>query len=181
MTTAKSPTKKAPSPRKPRAAKQSATLKEHVQDEKNILAAPIDQVDGQDRKKDYGKYVFSVGRRKTAVANIRLFNGQQQNLINKIEAKKYFGNPYYVIQAFKPMQLTGTENQYYIYANIRGGGIHAQSHAFAHGLARAIVSANPEHRRVLKKNGMLTRDSRMKERKKPGLKRARRGPQWAKR
>ncbi len=128
-----------------------------------------------------GKYFYAVGRRKTSVANIRMFSGKAEHKINKKNIDAYFGMKGYVDEALKPLQLTGLENQVYIYANVKGGGTHSQAQAVAHGLAQAITASNEDFRKVLKKNGMLTRDSRMKERKKPGLKRARRGPQWAKR
>ncbi|MBU6447575.1 30S ribosomal protein S9 [Patescibacteria group bacterium] len=128
-----------------------------------------------------GKYAYAVGRRKTSVANIRLFNGKGKNTVNQKDIAVYFGNKALVEQALKPLQLTGLENHAYVYINISGGGINSQSQAVAHGIATAMAKSTPELRKVLKKNGLLTRDSRMKERKKPGLKRARRGPQWAKR
>ena len=129
-----------------------------------------------------GRYTFATGRRKTSVANIRLFNGKGKSSVNHKELADYFsGYELYINQAVKPMQLTGTENTYYAFINVKGGGKNSQAQAIAHGIATAITLHDPQFRKVLKKNGMLTRDSRMKERKKPGLKRARRGPQWAKR
>jgi small subunit ribosomal protein S9 len=129
--------------------------------------------------KHEGKYFYAVGRRKTAVANVRLFLGKSKHQVNKKELQQYFG--IYAAEAIKPLQLTGLENEVYVYANIKGGGVHSQAQALAHAIAQAIIIGTPDFRKVLKKNGMLTRDSRRKERKKPGLKRARRGPQWAKR
>ncbi|MBU6447690.1 30S ribosomal protein S9 [Patescibacteria group bacterium] len=128
-----------------------------------------------------GRYAYAVGRRKTSVANIRLFNGKGKSTVNQKDIAVYFGNNALVEQALKPLQLIGLENQAYVYVNMSGGGINSQSQALAQGLATAIAKSTPDFRKILKKNGLLTRDSRMKERKKPGLKRARRGPQWAKR
>ncbi len=128
-----------------------------------------------------GKYTYAVGRRKTSVANVRLFSGSEKTTVNHKDILVYFGNQSFVDEAFKPLELTGLTGQMYAYVNISGGGKHSQAQAVAHGVATAIALGNPDFRKVLKKNGLLTRDSRMKERKKPGLKRARRGPQWAKR
>ena len=85
------------------------------------------------------------------------------------------------MQRLSQCRSTGTEKSYFAFVNVKGGGKHSQAEAIAHGIAIAISVHDPEFRKVLKKNDLLTRDSRMKERKKPGLKRARRGPQWAKR
>jgi small subunit ribosomal protein S9 len=129
-----------------------------------------------------GRYTFATGRRKTAVANIRLFHGAGKSTVNHKTLPDYFGGyELYINAAVKPMQVTGTEKVYFAFINVKGGGKHSQAEAIAHGIAIAISVHDPEYRKVLKKNGLLTRDSRMKERKKPGLKRARRGPQWAKR
>lgn len=198
-TTKSNPTpKETVHPRKPRAkkavvAKSSAIRKSPAISKSSTAPKPSAELEEKADKKITEKqdphtepradkkYVFSVGRRKTSVANIRLFEGQDKNLVNKSELEKYFGNRIYAEQAIKPMQLTGTETKYHVYVNIKGGGLNSQSQAVAHGIARAMAIANPDFRKQLKKNGLLTRDSRMKERKKPGLKRARRGPQWAKR
>jgi small subunit ribosomal protein S9 len=128
-----------------------------------------------------GRYVFATGRRKTAIANIRLFSGQGKSTINKKALDQYFGHTIYREELMKPLELTGLANDFYFTAHVNGGGIHAQSQAVRHGLAQALASFNDEIKKVLKKNTFLTRDDRKKERKKPGLKRARRSPQWAKR
>ncbi len=128
-----------------------------------------------------GKYVFATGRRKTAIANIRLFAGQGDSLVNKKPLGSYFGYSHYRDEVLKPFQLTGLAGDYYFVSNVSGGGAHAQAQAVAHGISIALSAMSSEIRQVLKKNGLLTRDDRKKERKKPGLKRARRAPQWAKR
>lgn len=128
-----------------------------------------------------GKYVFATGRRKTAVANIRLFSGSGKTLVNKKPLEGYFNFSFYRDIIEKPFGLTGQTGDFHFTATVNGGGLHAQATAVQHGIAIAISKASPEHRQILKKNGMLTRDDRKKERKKPGLKRARRSPQWAKR
>lgn len=127
------------------------------------------------------KYIFATGRRKTAIANVRLFSGKGESQINKKAAKAYFGYKYHLEELDKPFDLTGLKNDYHFIAHINGGGIHSQAEALRHGLSTALTKAVPETRKILKKNGFLTRDDRKKERKKPGLKRARRSPQWAKR
>lgn len=184
----KTTTKKtATAPRKPRTVKAAAE-KEH---KPKAAEAAVEHVEEHVHKphaealpevvlpKADGKYFYAVGRRKTAVANVRLFFGKSKSQVNKKDPAQYFGT--FVSDAYKPLQLTGLEHQVYVYANISGGGVHSQAQAMAHGIAQAVAIASPDFHKVLKKNGMLTRDDRKKERKKPGLKRARRGPQWAKR
>jgi len=177
--------KTAAAPRKPRATKAAAE-KEHKKAAEAVEeTAPVHHAKHAETlpevalPKSDGKYFYAVGRRKTSVANVRLFFGKSKSQVNSKELASYFGG--FLNDAYKPLQLTGLENQVYVYANIKGGGVHSQAQALAHGIAQAIAIATPDYRKVLKKNGMLTRDDRKKERKKPGLKRARRGPQWAKR
>lgn len=141
-----------------------------------VVRAPIAVLDLK------GKYSYSVGRRKTSVANVRLYTGTNPSTVNGRKLADYFSNNAgYLEDALKPLRLTGLEKEVYLVITVNGGGINSQAGAVAHGLSRAIAKANSEFHKVLKQNGLLTRDSRMKERKKPGLKRARRGPQWAKR
>lgn len=128
-----------------------------------------------------GKYIFATGRRKTAIANVRLFAGKGENQVNQKPFNNFFSYVYYQQNVLKPFDLTGLGSEYYFVANVTGGGPHAQAQAVQHGIAIALSKTSDEVRKVLKKNGLLTRDDRKKERKKPGLKRARRSPQWAKR
>ncbi len=128
-----------------------------------------------------GRYLFSTGRRKTAVANIRLFEGKGQSTVNKKPFDVYFSHGFLRDEALQAFRFTGMANQYYFTATVNGGGIKAQAQAVRHGIAQSLATLGDEVRKVLKKNGLLTRDDRKKERKKPGLKRARRAPQWAKR
>lgn len=128
-----------------------------------------------------GRYLFSTGRRKTATANIRLFEGKGESTVNKKPFATYFSNQFLRDEALQAFKFTGMAGQYYFVVTVNGGGIKAQAHAIRHGIARSLASLGEEVRKVLKKNGLLTRDSREKERKKPGLRRARRAPQWAKR
>ena len=128
-----------------------------------------------------GRYVFATGRRKTAIANVRLFAGSEDNIINKKKLDVFFGQPGMVNKALHPLALTGLLGDFYFTAHVNGGGSNAQSEAVRHGIAQALASMNNDMKTVLKKNGFLTRDDRKKERKKPGLRGARRAPQWAKR
>lgn len=128
-----------------------------------------------------GKYVFATGRRKTAVANVRLFAGNDDSQVNKKKLSDYFGTPAMRDTAVRPLALTGLLGDFYFTANVNGGGLNAQTEAIRHGIAQALASMNEDMKIVLKKNGFLTRDDRKKERKKPGLRGARRSPQWAKR
>lgn len=128
-----------------------------------------------------GRYIFATGRRKTSVANVRLFTGQGDNLVNKQPLKKYFNYVYYQEEIAKPFDLTGLGEGYFFTCHVNGGGPHSQATAVQLGISIALGQVSEEVRKILKKNGLLTRDDRKKERKKPGLKRARRSPQWAKR
>lgn len=128
-----------------------------------------------------GRYVYATGRRKTAVANVRLFAGHEDSQVNKKKLDVYFGQDAKRDIALRPLALTGLLGDFYFLASVNGGGSNAQTEAIRHGIAQALASMNDEMKNVLKKNGFLTRDDRKKERKKPGLRRARRAPQWAKR
>jgi small subunit ribosomal protein S9 len=169
--------------KKPRATSKAHLEKkvEMVKEDVVHIAKPKTEAVIHHKPIEKGKYVFATGRRKTAVANIRLFSGEGENVVNKKPLKTYFAFPFYQETISKPFDLTGMGGNYFFTATVNGGGIHAQATAVQHGIAIAISKASPDHRKVLKKNGMLTRDDRKKERKKPGLKRARRSPQWAKR
>ncbi len=128
------------------------------------------------------KYWETVGRRKTAVARVRLLTrGEKTILINSKPYNIYFSNLelQQIIQA--PLQKMKCADKFHVSAIIKGGGLHAQAEALRHGISRALTLFNPDFRKRLKRAGYLTRDSRMRERKKFGLKRARKAPQWAKR
>ena len=122
----------------------------------------------------------AVGRRKKAIARVRLVAGDGKVTINKRDIDNYFGLETLKMTVRQPLELTKVSD-FDILVNVRGGGLTGQSGAIRHGISRALCKANPELREVLKKNGMLTRDPRMKERKKYGLKAARRAPQFSKR
>ena len=122
----------------------------------------------------------AVGRRKSAVARVRLVPGEGKILINKRDIDQYFGLETLKMTVRQPMNLTNTGN-FDVMVNVRGGGLTGQAGAIRHGISRALCKADPELRNTLKKAGLLTRDPRMKERKKYGLKAARRAPQFSKR
>jgi small subunit ribosomal protein S9 len=168
--------------KKPRAPKKKPVEKTEVVNIEPIAEAVVtEQISIGKPTISGGRYVFATGRRKTAVANIRLFSGKGNSLINKKPVEKYFGHAMYRDEFMKPLELTGLTNDFYFTATVNGGGTHAQSQAVRHGLSQALAGFNDEIKRVLKKNSFLTRDDRKKERNKPGLKGARRSPQWAKR
>ena len=123
----------------------------------------------------------AVGRRKTAIARVRLVAGDGKILVNKRELDNYFGLETLKMTARQPLELTKAGSDMDILVNVRGGGLAGQAGAIRHGISRALIKANPDLRESLKKAGFLTRDPRMKERKKYGLKAARRAPQFSKR
>ena len=124
---------------------------------------------------------LGTGRRKSAVARVRLVPGSGKVTINKKDMDEYFGFETLKMIVRQPLVLTKTEGSYDVLVNVNGGGYTGQAGAIRHGIARALLKVNPELRAALKKAGFLTRDPRMKERKKYGLKAARRAPQFSKR
>ena len=127
-------------------------------------------------------YLYGTGRRKSSVARVHLFpNGTGSITINGREALQYFGREALVNYALTPFKVTDTMDHFDVIARIDGGGISGQAGALRHGIARALLLASEDNRPLLKKAGFLTRDPRMKERKKYGLKAARRAPQFSKR
>ena len=127
------------------------------------------------------RYIESVGRRKTSVARVRLFTKGAGFLINEKDYKDYFRTAALQRIAEDAIDRMKLLDKYRITAHILGGGIHSQAEALRHAIARALVKFNPDFRKRLKKAGYLERDARMKERRKFGLKKARRAPQWSKR
>ena len=124
---------------------------------------------------------YGTGRRKSSTARVRLVPGNGRITINKRDAEDYF--PYETLRTIikQPLAATETEGGYDVLVNVDGGGFTGQAGAIRHGIARALLEADPEYRPTLKSAGYLTRDARMKERKKYGLKGARRAPQFSKR
>jgi small subunit ribosomal protein S9 len=128
------------------------------------------------------RYYQGTGRRKTAVARVRLFPGSGEFVVNGKNITDYFGHrDLFERELARPLELTGNAATFNVLAKVRGGGVAGQVTAVRHGIARALLDLDGELRPTLKKAGLLTRDPRMKERKKPGLKRARKRPQYTKR
>ncbi|MGE5631134.1 MAG: 30S ribosomal protein S9 [Caulobacteraceae bacterium] len=124
---------------------------------------------------------FGTGRRKFSVARVRLVPGEGKIVINSRDIDDYFGLDTLKLIVRQPLVLTETLSKFNVLANVAGGGYTGQAGAIRHGISRALLEADRELRPVLKKAGFLTRDPRMKERKKYGLKKARRAPQFSKR
>ncbi len=124
---------------------------------------------------------YGTGRRKKSIARVRLVAGTGDIVINERTLDNYFGLDTLKVIVRQPLALTKTEGQFNAIVSVRGGGFTGQAGAIRHGIARALLQADIEFRPALKKEGYLTRDPRMKERKKYGLKKARRAPQFSKR
>jgi small subunit ribosomal protein S9 len=141
----------------------------------------------KEEKKDFKKeeYIYAVGRRKASVAQVRLYPlekaGENDLIVNKKKMKEYF--PMLVLQNIfiAPFRSTGTLNKFKVFVQARGGGSRGQAEAARLGISRALVKFKVEFKKSLRDLGYLTRDARVVERKKAGLKKARRAPQWAKR
>lgn len=127
------------------------------------------------------EYVEAVGRRKTASARVRLYPGSGEIIVNDQPVDEYFGRSLDQMALRAPLVLTGTEASFNISVHVTGGGDSGQAMAVRHGLTRALMATDPNLRPALKAAGFVTRDPRAKERKKPGLKRARKAPQYTKR
>ena len=129
-----------------------------------------------------GQYYYGVGRRKAAVARVRLYPGEGNVTVNGKPAREYFGGRelHYLVME-EPFRVTGTSQRYDVVATVVGGGTSGQAGAVRHGISRALLHVDGELRPVLKSAKLLTRDARVKERKKVGLKRARKAPQYTKR
>ena len=124
---------------------------------------------------------YGTGRRKTSVARVRLVPGQGKIIVNGRELKDYFALKTMELIIKQPLELTGTTNAYDVLANVQGGGSTGQAGAIRHGISRALLEVDGDYRKVLKSAGLLTRDPRMVERKKAGLKKARKASQFSKR
>jgi len=127
------------------------------------------------------EYIEAIGRRKTATARVRLYPGTGEIVVNDLPGDVYFGRALDRMLLRQPLTLTGTESTYNISVHVNGGGDNGQAAAVRLGIARALCEYDINLRPVLKSAGFLTRDARAKERKKPGLKRARKAPQYTKR
>ena len=139
------------------------------------VAAPVGRVRRADRP------IQTVGRRKEAIVRVRLIPGTGKFLLNGLELEKYFPSKVHQQIIREPLVTTDKVEMFDIFATLRGGGITGQAGALRLGIARALIEWEPDDRPALKKAGFLTRDSRVKERKKYGLKKARKAPQYSKR
>ncbi|HET7678159.1 MAG TPA: 30S ribosomal protein S9 [Candidatus Limnocylindrales bacterium] len=126
-------------------------------------------------------FFYGTGRRKTSIARVRLIGGEGEIVINGRSLEEHFGNAVSPTEILMPFRVTGTEGRYNAMVKVEGGGYHGQAGAIRHGIARALLQSDPEARLPLRQAGLLSRDPRMKERKKYGLKRARKAPQYTKR
>ncbi len=124
---------------------------------------------------------YGTGRRKSSVARVRLIPGKGEVTVNKKSLDDYFGMEILKREVKRPFEVAGAEGKFDVIATVRGGGTTGQAGALRHGISRALCSADGEYRPALKSAGFLTRDPRMKERKKYGLKKARRASQFSKR
>ncbi len=128
------------------------------------------------------EYYEAVGRRKSATARVRLFpGGTGVIIVNDRPLEEYLARETDVLRLKEPFQVTATENRFDVSVKVKGGGVNGQAGAVRLGIARALLKVDPDLRPILRKGGFLTRDARVKERKKPGLKRARKAPQYTKR
>lgn len=123
----------------------------------------------------------ATGRRKCSVAKVRLVPGQGRVVVNGKNIDEYFGRKVLEVIVRQPLEITGTSGKYDVHADVEGGGVTGQAGAVRHGIARALLEVDETFRPALKKAGLLTRDPRMKERRKYGLKKARKAPQFSKR
>lgn len=126
-------------------------------------------------------YFYGTGRRKTAIARVKLIPGNGAIIINGIPYEEYYNRPESRRRILQPLVATESMGKYNVIVKVEGGGVSSQGGAVSHGIARALVQVDEKSKTSLRQNGLLTRDSRAKERKKPGLKRARKAPQYTKR
>lgn len=128
------------------------------------------------------QYFYGLGRRKTSIAQVRLYPGSGNITVNGQPFDEYFGGrEFYRVLVTEPLRATGANDKVDVVAKVVGGGLSGQAGAIRHGIARALLAMNEELKRPLREGGYLTRDPRVKERKKVGLKRARKAPQYTKR
>jgi len=127
------------------------------------------------------RYYQGTGRRKSATARVRLYPGDGTIIVNDKPVEEYFSRKRDILHLSEPLRVTDTQDGFDVTVKVKGGGIYGQAGAVRHGIARALLEVDPNLRSTLRKSGLLTRDPRAKERKKPGLKRARKAPQYTKR
>ncbi len=165
---------------KPATKKAPAKPKVKVKETPTLIVATEQTVASKNAKG--GSFIPAVGRRKSSIARVRLIkNGKGLITVNGKVLADYFGTYDLRTQVEAPLKAIGQADAVDISAKVEGGGVRGQAEAIRHGIARALIQLNPTFRKTLKKLGYLSRDPRKKERKKPGLKSARRAPQWSKR
>lgn len=159
-----------------------------TKEKKQVLKKPVKitavKKQSEEEAKKSEKYIEATGRRKTSVARVRLMNAPENRsgiVVNEKSLDNYFFSPEIAKTATAALRKMKILNKFYITAKIKGGGIHSQAEAFRHASARALTKFNLEFRKRLKRSGYLIRDPRAKERRKFGLKKARKAPQWSKR
>lgn len=181
MTTAKSKNVR-PAAAKPTPRVKRAVAPRHNIQTRQAVKKIAPRITADKSIKPKGEYVQTLGRRKSAIARLRLKRGGNgQIIINNKDFKQYFPFPLWQEVMTAPLQLVGLDKNVDLSVKVSGGGLPAQAEAIRLALARALIIDNVDCRPTLRKMGYLTRDPREKERKKPGLKRARRAPQWQKR
>ena len=157
---------------------EKVTKTEKVAEEKKVVAKKTTKKIPANKNVEF----TGTGRRKNSIARVRLVpNGKGQFTINKANIEEYFNLGVYRLVANQPFEVTGTMGKYDVIVNVHGGGLSGQAGAIRHGIARALVKADESLKPEIKKAGFLTRDARVKERKKYGLKKARKAPQFRKR
>ena len=162
-------------------AEETTTTEEVTEVEVEEQAAPVEKL-APTKKLKKDEYVYAVGRRKCAVAQTRLWlDGKGEITVNDKPMREFFVVEDYRQQVMEPLVATGHADAVRIAIKVAGGGSRGQAEAARLGISRALLILNPDYRKTLKPLGFLTRDSRKKERKKPGLKKARKAPQWSKR
>lgn len=139
------------------------------------------QAEAQKDKKTKTNEFWATGKRKSAIARIRIRPGIGTITVNKKPADEYFGRATSRMIIKQPFEVTGTTEKFDVFANVCGSGLSSQAGAVRHGISRALIEMNPDLRKPLKAGGYLTRDAREKERRKVGLRKARRRPQYSKR
>ena len=152
-----------------------------MSEEQQIEQLDVDTADNDELVKFKGKFISTVGRRKTSVANVRLYKkGSGGIMVNGKKISEYFSADKVAIVKH-PLKLTGNLKEVDLSISVNGGGSNGQAEAARHGISRALILMDENYKPALKAVDLMTRDARKKERKKPGLKKARRAPQWSKR
>ncbi len=177
---------KKPAPKKKAEVKAVKKISKAVKPEEkkeSSLVKASEKKKPEEKKADKkNEYLYAVGKRKSAIARVRVYKkGAGKIVVNERDYEKVFPRATWQEIIIKPLKLIGQKDKLDVTVKIVGGGTKGQAEAIRHGLSKALIQLNPNFRKPLKKAGYLTRDARKKERKKPGLKGARRAPQWSKR